>query len=71
MDNEPRRDLTFNQYSVLANQILSQQKQIESLQTTINRILEDHEERLRRNETLVVIGFFITVIAGMVVWFLK
>lgn len=67
---EPQQELTFNQFSVLANQIATQQRQIDALQQTINRILDDHEERIRRNETLIVGGFFLTVLATVVLFFL-
>lgn len=68
---EPQnQELSFNQYSVLANQILAQQRQIEALQQTINRVLDDHEDRIRRNETLIVIGFFLIVLASVILYFL-
>jgi len=68
--------LMFNQYSVLTNLISQQQKQIDAQQDAIlrqqaeiNAILRDHESRLRRIETLVIIGFFVTALVGMVVYF--
>lgn len=70
MPEQSQNDLSFNQYGVLARQILDQQRQIEALQTQINRTLNDHENRIRRNEVMLIVGFFTVVIIAMLLYFL-
>lgn len=67
---DPQQELTFNQYSVLANQILAQQRQIDALQKIITERLDDLDDRTRRNEFMVVVGFFLIVLSAVITFFL-
>lgn len=64
---ETRGGLTFNQYAVLTQAINALRDDLRENNLQMRRLLDDHETRLRRNETLVLLGFSLTIIAAIVV----
>jgi len=59
--------LTFNQYAVLNQGITALREDLRENNTQIRRLIDDHESRLRRNETLVLLGFSLTIISAIIV----
>ena len=59
--------LTFNQYAVLTASISALREDLRENNTQIRRLIDDHESRLRRNETLVLLGFSLTIISAIIV----
>lgn len=66
----------MSQYGIILQRLESLQRELESLKQshaqgitdlkqTHALVLDDHEQRIRRNEMLVVVGFFTTIIVGM------
>lgn len=73
---EPQ-EIPFGQYSALLSKIDAQQRQIDLQQSQILHVLDNHDDRIRRNEErttllvqLLIIAFFVTVLGIVVVFFI-
>lgn len=67
---EPNQELSFNQYSVLIATINSLREEVRATHAQTSEMLKDHEDRLRRQEVLLIVGFFLVVIVGILSFFL-
>lgn len=69
MLEQNRQEIPFGQYSVLLKEIGYLRDELRASNLQMEKIVSDHEERLRRNELLIVIGLFLIVLAAIVVFF--
>lgn len=66
-EEKQNSSLDFSQYAVLTNMIGALRDDLRENNSQMRRLLDDHETRLRRNETLVLIGFSLTIIVSILV----
>ena len=65
---EPQQDLNFSQYSVLIGQISNLRDELRSNTEQLDRIVQDHENRLRRNEVIGIVSLFSSVLVGFILY---
>lgn len=61
-------NMTFDQYSVLISTINNLRDEVRANNSKMDEMLRDHEQRIRRTETLTISGLFLIVIVGFVLY---
>lgn len=61
-------NMTFDQYSVLISTINNLRDEVRANNSKMDEMLRDHEQRIRRTETLTISGLFLIIIVGFVLY---